>query len=146
MIIYIDMDDTICDFSGSLRRFIKNGGTLKFPQSKIGFFENLPPLPNALESVNQLRQHSGYDVYILTAPSTRNPSCYSEKRIWIEKHFDYDFTKKLIISPNKGLFKGDILIDDHICGKGQENFKGRLIHFGSSAFPDWTTVVKELCE
>ncbi len=35
-----------------------------------------------------------------------------EKRVWIEKYFGLEFTEKLIISANKGLLKGDLLIDD----------------------------------
>ena len=144
MIVYIDMDDTICDFKGSVKEFIRNGGSLKFPQSKIGFFESLPPINGAIEAVNRLRASQIYDVYILTAPSTRNPHCYMEKRVWVEKYFDYEFTKKLIISPNKGLLKGDFLIDDYDRGKGQEDFEGELIHFGSSAYPDWDAVLNHL--
>ncbi len=61
-----------------------------------------------------------------------------------EKHFDYEFTKRLIISPNKGLLMGDFLIDDHIEGRGQEEFPGTVIHFGSSSFPDWFAVREHL--
>ena len=45
--------------------------------------------------------------------------------------------KKLIITPNKGLNKGDYLIDDNATGKGQENFEGELILIGSTEYPDW---------
>jgi 5'(3')-deoxyribonucleotidase len=53
-------------------------------------------------------------------------------------------TEKLIISPNKGLLKGDILIDDIVEGKGQEHFEGELIHFGSAKFPDWESVLERV--
>ena len=81
---------------------------------------------------------------MLTAPSTKNPLSYTEKRLWIENHFSYPFTERLIISPNKGLFKGDFLVDDNTSGKGQENFEGELIQFGSQSFPDWTSVLQRL--
>lgn len=67
-----------------------------------------------------------------------------EKRIWIERYFDYKFTEKLIICSNKGLLKGDILIDDHIEGRGQESFEGELFHFGSPILPDWKSIDKKL--
>jgi len=143
IIIYIDMDDVLCDFMGEFKRKFKDG-TLNFPQGKIGFFENLPPIKDAIESVNKLRTNEAYDVWVLTAPSTMNPHSYTEKRIWIEKYFDYDFTNKLILSPNKGLLKGDILIDDHSSGKGQENFEGELMQFGSEEYPDWETIMERL--
>jgi 5'(3')-deoxyribonucleotidase len=80
----------------------------------------------------------------LTAPSEHNPLSYTEKRIWIEKHLGFDFVERLIICSNKSLLKGDILIDDHISGKGQENFEGQLIHFGSEEFLNWVMVQKTL--
>lgn len=141
-IIYIDMDDTICQLQPALAKARQNNPDIKYPQSVLGFFEALEPIPGAIEAVTELRAKA--DIYILTAPSVRNPLCYSEKRLWIEKHFDLDFCHRLIISPNKGLLKGDILVDDYDHGKGQENFTGRLIHFGSEYYPDWGAVLKEL--
>ena len=133
MNVYIDMDDTICDFKKAARK----RSQLQFPQSKIGFFEQLEPFDGAIEVVNYLRTVDILDVYILTAPSVLNPHSYSEKRIWIENHFDLKFCEKLIISSKKGLLKGDILIDDYASGKGQEFFEGKLLHFGSDEFKNW---------
>lgn len=79
-------------------------------------------------------------MYILATPSLQNPLCYTEKRVWVEKYLGFDMVERLIISPNKGLNKGDYLIDDHITGKGQDTFEGVLLHFGSSAYPGWSSV------
>lgn len=138
-VIYIDMDDTLCDFSGAFKKAIASNPTTAYPQSQLDFFRNLEPLPKAIETVNKLIGSPNYDVYILTAPSIKNPLCYMEKRIWVEQHFSLDFVNKLIISPNKALFKGDYLIDDTTT-KGQLEFEGEFIHFGSEKFPDWDVV------
>ncbi|MDF1755249.1 MAG: hypothetical protein P1U89_20840 [Verrucomicrobiales bacterium] len=138
MRVYIDMDDVLCAFTAAHRKALEINSEIRYPQSVEGFFLMLEPLPGAIEVVNEFR--SKFEVYILTAPSTRNPLCYTEKRLWIEKHFDYEFTNQLIISPNKGLMIGDYLIDDHIEGRGQEDFTGELIHFGSEDYPDWQCV------
>ena len=79
---------------------------------------------------------------MLTAPSKLQPHCYTEKRLWIEKHFDYEFTERLIISSNKSLLKGDYLIDDYAEGKGQENFQGKLIQFATENCPNWQSVME----
>ena len=142
MIVYIDMDDVLCNFTEAYNASLKRAPETQFPQSVKGFFETLVPMKDAIEAVEKLR--SLYDVYILTAPSTRNPLSYTEKRIWIEKHFGYEFTKKLIICSNKGLLKGDILIDDYKEGKGQENFEGKLIHFGTENCPDWESAIERI--
>lgn len=142
MLIYIDMDDVICDYSSSIIEKKKSTPDVLHPQGIENFFSDLPPISYAIQSVNYLRKK--HEVYILTAPSILNPLSYTEKRIWIEKYFGLDFVNRLIISSNKGLLKGDILIDDHIEGRGQENFEGELIQFGRGDFKNWQDVLKYL--
>ncbi len=135
------MDDVLCDYTGAHGAALLAWPHVKFPQGVEGFFRDLHPMLGAIDAVNRLRSVS--NLFVLTAPSTRNPLSYTEKRIWIEEHFDYEFTKRLILSPDKGLLKGDFLIDDHIDGKGQERFEGKLIHFGTDAFPNWQSVLRQ---
>ncbi len=141
-IVYVDMDDVLCDYSRSYSKAVAENPQVKHPQSQLNFFRNLQPKTDAIEAVNKL--NSVFDVYFLTAPSVRNPLCYTEKRLWIEDHFGLEMTRKLIISPNKGLNKGKYLIDDHIDGAGQENFEGKVLQFGSDKFPDWKSVLAYL--
>jgi len=144
-IIYVDMDDVIADFSTSYSHHIKTMPDIKFPQSIMGFFETLKPIDGAIDAINTLINSDCFDIYILTAPSTRNPLSYKEKRVWIENYFGYEFCKKLIICSNKGLLKGDILIDDNLTGKGQDKFDGELFHFGSNEYPNWQAIQNKLC-
>lgn len=136
------MDDVLCDFTEAHARDLKQNPSIKFPQSQYGFFRNLKPIVNGVETVNFLNSVEDFSVYILTAPSIRNPLCYVEKRLWIEDHFGLEMVNKLIISPNKGLNKGDYLIDDNDSGKGQENFEGKLLQFGSTESKDWNQILK----
>lgn len=138
-IVFVDMDDVLCDYTETHRRQRKMQPDILYPQSIAGFFQSLSPICGAIASVHELRKQ--YNVYILTAPSTRNPLSYTEKRLWIEAQFGYEFTKKLILSPDKSLLNGEFLIDDQASGKGQEKFMGELIHFGSQRFPDWRSVL-----
>ena len=140
-IIYIDMDEVLADFYKLYEEKIEANPSIKFPQAEYGFFANLEPIKDSIGSVKSLIECELFDVYILTAPSVKNPLCYTEKRVWIEKYFGIDFCEKLIISPNKGLNKGDYLIDDNNYGKGQDQFEGKLIHFASDEFPDWKSVI-----
>lgn len=146
MIVYIDMDDVLCDYTTAFNIAIKETPDIAFPQSQYGFYANLAPITGAIEGVGKLINSEKFDPYILTAPSTKNPLSYTEKRVWIEKYFGFEFTEKLIISPNKGLLKGDILIDDLIEGRGQENFEGKIIQFGSADHPNWKSVITQLEE
>ena len=144
MIIYVDMDDVLCNYTSAYREALKNNPGILFPQSQYGFFLNLEPITNAIETVSIMRNSDKYTPYILTAPSIKNPFSYTEKRVWVEKFFGSDFVDKLIICSNKSLLKGDVLIDDNIEGKGQEDFKGQIIHFGSDQYHDWRAIQTEL--
>ena len=144
MRIYIDMDDVLCAYTKGFEEGRKNNPDIQYPQSCEGFFKHLKPLKGAIESVDFLREQDSLEVYILTAPSTRNPHSYTEKRLWIEEYFGYEFTKSLIICGNKGLLNGDLLIDDHAFGRGQEGFEGDFIHFGQDGHKDWSSVMKSI--
>ena len=132
MIVYVDMDDTLCDFSGAFSEALTRNPGIRFPQSQYRFFANLKPISDGIETVKLLRASDRFDPYILSAPSIRNPLSYTEKREWVERHFGLDFCGRLILCENKALLRGDILIDDFASGKEQEHFQGRLIQFGST--------------
>jgi 5'-nucleotidase len=136
--IYIDMDDTLCDFMGP---FKSGEYKLKYPQSKVGFFLDLKPLDYAIEGVKELQ--TKYDVWILTRPSIKNTHCYTEKAEWIKKYLGEDMLNKLILCPDKSLVKGDYLIDDD-CKHGQPNFEGEWIPFGTRKFPNWKKIIEYL--
>ena len=140
MIIYVDMDDVLCDFTGAHRRELAKNPTMPYPQAQHGFFQRLKPLDGAVEAMKTLYASEGYTPYILTTPSLKNPFSYLEKRVWTEENLGFDFVERLIICPNKSLLRGDLLIDDNKNGKGQEGFLGKLIHFGSEEFIDWNAV------
>lgn len=124
MIIYIDLDDTLADYTGAC-----NASGYAFPQSAYGFYRGLVPLKGAIEAVAKLQED--HEVYILTGASPHNLHSYSEKAHWVSKHLGFDMLDKLILSNNKGLAIGDILIDNNTHGRGTENFTGRLIKFNS---------------
>lgn len=128
--IYIDIDDVLCNYSSKIKDHSQKNPDNPFPPSLPGFFRSLEPKDGALAAVEQLRKQTNVEVYILTAPSTKNPLSYTEKRLWVEDRFGYEMTHNLIICSHKGLLKGDILIDDHASGRGQEFFEGQLVHFG----------------
>lgn len=143
-IVYIDMDHVLCDYDAGYKAHQSMYPDLEFPQSQPGLYRSLKPMPGAIEAFRSLSARSDVEVYILTAPSERNPHCYSEKRIWVEEYLGLAAVNRLIISPHKNLLRGDYLIDDCASGKGQEHFEGELILFGSQQYPGWSQVLKYL--
>ena len=144
MRIFIDLDDTVTDFRSAFWAAREARPDVAWPQSIPGFFLGLEPLPGAIDALLWLERHPAVEFHILSAPSCRNPGSYSEKRIWVEQHLGYEVVKRFHLSPDKGLFRGDLLIDDHLSGKGQERFVGRVIQFGGADFPDWPAIMAEI--
>ena len=145
-IIYVDLDDTLCDYKSAFDRVKEVSPEIQFPQSQQGFYEGLEPLPGAIDVFHWLCKQDQFDIYILTAPSLYNPLCYSEKRRWVEQHLGIEHVHRLIISYHKNLLIGDYLIDDKAEGRGQEYFEGELIQFGTKAFISWQNIKRYISE
>lgn len=77
-------------------------------------FGTMKPINGSIEAIKILSKH--FDVYILSSPSWRNSTSYSDKAEWIHKYFGKDkdspLYKRLILSHHKNLNNGDFLIDD----------------------------------
>ena len=144
IVIYVDMDGVLCDFQKAFDEDLKKTPEIAYPQSQYGFFAQLEPITGALYAMKLLWEDPLVDVWILTAPSTKNPLSYSEKMSWVREHLGEHFVERLILSPNKGLLKGDLLIDDNVKGNGQEDFEGVFFQFGSESYKDWRTVIYEI--
>jgi len=136
--IFVDMDNTLCDYRGAFKKNLKKNPAVTYPQSQYGFFANLVPIEGAIEAYKKLETQ--YEVFILTAPSYLNPLCYTEKRVWVEKHLGLATTPNLIICQRKGLLKGDYLIDDH----RYPAFEGEQLLFGQAPFENWQQVLDYL--
>jgi len=76
-----------------------------------GFIKNLTLIDGALEAVTQLIK-LGHDVRICTSPLSNYENCVLEKYAWVEQHFGRDFIKRIVLTKDKTLIRGDILIDD----------------------------------
>jgi 5'(3')-deoxyribonucleotidase len=142
-IVYIDMDGVIVDFEMAVQQ-------LSFEQKETyrevgycqvpGIFASLQPIEGALDAVTQLSEI--YDVYILSSPGWGNASAWSDKYEWVNTHLPF-MKKRLILSSQKHLNKGDYLIDDRTAN-GAGEFTGELIQFGTEKYPNWNVVLTYL--
>lgn len=139
MIIHVDMDNTLNDFTGGyvkkLNEFTglnvvltkedqinyemhKNipqiNGSGEQLREKIftspKFWEILDPLPDAVDVMRLLCQK--YETYILTATWPTDDDCYVEKMNWIKNWLPFFDLHNVITTWNKSLIRGDVLIDD----------------------------------
>jgi len=142
-ILYIDMDNVLVDFSSGIDRLAKSikaeyeGRFDEVP----GIFAMMNPMPDAIEAFNILAEC--HDTYILSTAPWKNPSAWSDKVEWIQRHIGEKAHKRLILSHHKNLNKGDFLVDDR-DKNGAKDFEGELIRFGSEQYPDWQRVTEYL--
>lgn len=136
-IILVDMDSVLTDFeSGFLKKWRE-----KFPERMYipvdarrmsslqdeypqefradirdiirskNFFKDLPLMPGATEALNYMIE-GGYDVRICTRIPRSFEHCIPEKFAWILSYFGDEFTQRVIMTKDKTMIRGNILIDD----------------------------------
>ena len=178
-IILIDMDGVIANFDRGLVRVMKkelpeipitpyrNRTAFYFKDNfdkkdykkiqeierRPGFFKTLPIVPNAKEAISEISKR-GHNVKICSSPLIHNPTCASDKYSWLEEKFGSYLAKQLIITKDKTLVKGDILIDDRPEIRGNYTPKWEYVLFDrpyNKYFPgrrinwsNWKSVLTEL--
>lgn len=129
-VCFLDMDGVLTDFDGYMRHL---RGCEYIPENdppemfRGGFFRNLPPMPGAIQAVSDL-ERLGVRLYIATKPTTKNLYCASEKMLWVER-FLPTLLKRMLIVCDKGLLRGDYLIDDDHEDRWRHSFQGEFIKF-----------------
>jgi len=98
--------------------------------SAAGFFIEFEPMPGAIEAVKEMVDTEGFSVFFCTAPlPLQYETCVAEKFAWVRKHFGEKYLSKIIITRDKTVVKGTVLIDD----------KPKIT--GACEEPEWTHIV-----
>lgn len=77
---------------------------------EVGFFSALLPVAGAIDALKHISS-LGRTVCIVTAP-IRTLHCASEKLEWINAHLGDEWVRRTIITRDKTLVHGNVLIDD----------------------------------
>ena len=106
-ILYFDMDNVIVNFQSGIDRLetvdlINYEGRL---DEVPGIFGLMDPIEGAIEAYHKLTQY--YDCYILSTAPWENDTAWSDKAKWVRKHLGGVVHKRLILTHNKNLNKGD---------------------------------------
>ena len=147
LIIQIDMDNVLVDFQSGIDAMPEDvrkkydGDEDEIP----GIFSRMKPMEGAVSAFKKLAEN--YDVYICSTAPWENPTAWSDKKLWVEKHLGKEAYKRLTLTHHKNLVIGDYLIDDRKAN-GASEFKGEHIHFGvnyktgeENPFPTWASVL-----
>ena len=78
---------------------------------ETGFWKTVEPIPGAAEALRHFME-AGHDVYIVTA--TPHESVPEKMNDLLFKYFPFLSWRQVIITGNKQLIRGDVLIDDGI--------------------------------
>lgn len=135
-IVYVDLEDTIFDYSDFFERAKKDS----INTSKQGFYATLRPVPGAIDAFEWLCQKDNLEVYILASAPICSPQDYTKKHDWVKKHIGMKHTQRLIFFSHKNLLAGDCLIDCQDGGPSQETFKGIQIKFKNEGFESWDKI------
>ena len=76
-----------------------------------GFYRSLPLVRGAKNILDQLSQAS-FDVWICTRPHEQHRFCVPEKYAWVETHYGVEWTRRIIMTRDKTMVRGDLLLDD----------------------------------
>lgn len=145
--IFFDLDGVVADFDEAAIRWGEKVGIdgEEFKKKKLyrqeGFYADLNLMDGAKEAIEKL--DTVYNIAFVSAPSWDNPFSFTEKRIWIEKHFGTWSRKKMDLSFRKGHYIGHYLIDDR-TKYGAADFIGEHIMFGTEPFKTWKEVTDYL--
>lgn len=135
-IVLIDQDETIAQFETALYERLRLEGVPAIPVTQRrtywvtdqyepqwardierilaqrGFYENLEPVPGAIEAILEIARLQDVEVRICTSPVTSRYG-YEEKHDWVRRHLGESFLRRIITTPDKTLVRGDVLVDDN---------------------------------
>jgi 5'-nucleotidase len=89
------------------------------------FIRKLGPVADAIAGMKKLAEH-GHDVRICTSPLSDAPTCLQEKHDWVQCHLGPEWAKTLVITKDKTIIRGDVLLDDNPEIKGA--YKPTWVH------------------
>ena len=141
-VVLVDMDGTIADFDSRAyalmaarhpdvampvykqREFPLSRGLpaaqrplLEVLFKEEGFFREMQPIEGAVAALNEMVA-AGIDVRLCSSPLSSSPCCVMEKVEWAVAHLGKSWVDRIILTRDKTLVRGDILLDDAPQAKG----------------------------
>ena len=84
-----------------------------------GFYRDLRPIDGAVRALTEMAR--SHRVTLCSSPWNTNPTCNDDKKDWVTEHLGVDWTDRLVLTKDKTIVRGDILIDDKPKVLGEED-------------------------
>jgi Uncharacterized protein conserved in bacteria len=79
-------------------------------KNRSGFYAEMEPIPYAIDALDDMAEE--HTVFLCSAPEIFNATCESDKKTWVRDWLGVEWAKRLILTKDKTMVRGDILIDD----------------------------------
>lgn len=99
------------------------------------FWESLPPINGAVNGFHHLWHECNRrdrDVFIVSVPVADAPISFMAKCRWVRKHLGSDVARKLILTQDKTIINGVVLLDDSPVIAGDHEPSWRHVMFRSN--------------
>lgn len=155
MIILVDMDQVLADWSKKYDEILDSYGPrashIKRARGAVDFnlfegsqpednelilsvfkhkdlYKDLEVIPGSKEALDEM-EYLGHDVFIVSSPTVDSKYCASDKFAWLKHHFGIQWASKLILTLDKTVVIGDVLIDDkpEVLGVNSEPFWTHIV-------------------
>jgi len=84
------------------------------------FFRDMMPVDGGKDALFEMKK-MGLEVFLCTSPLSTYKNCVLEKYEWVEKTLGADWVHRIVLTKDKTIVQGDILIDDKPVITGVEN-------------------------
>lgn len=146
-VLLVDADGVMADFMGHLFETVKAETGRSYCHADItdywfdgmqdrslfldimnreGTYRHLGVISGAREAITRLRE--SYDVVVCSAPPKTSKTAEDEKREWLAEHFDTDFAEQAIITRDKHLVMGRLIIEDNPFIDRDANWQAIMFH------------------
>ena len=89
------------------------------------FYSELSPIRDSIKSIQEMAETKDLEIFIVTSPAIYNQNCASDKMWWVERHLGPEWLERLIITRDKTMVHGDLLLDDkpYVTGKRKPSWR-----------------------
>jgi len=98
-----------------------------------GFYANLPVVDGAIDALYYIK-NCGKEIFLCSKPSSINKFSMIEKYEWVDKNLGPEWSRRIILTRDKTLVLGHILIDD----------KPDILHRQVNSKPSWEHIIFDM--